>query len=217
MLALCAGSAAAQTADLFASTNGSPSATSGLAATNEMMSRWSFSAAATYYLIPDGQDFVQPTFSADHDWLHLEARYNYENRETASAWLGYNLGGGEKVAWELTPMLGGVFGDVTGIAPGYEGSLEWWKLKLYSEGEFVINTRDSASSYFYNWSELSIEPVNWLRLGLVTQRTRVYHTDRDIQRGFLAGVSFKKLDFTFYMFNPDESSPTYLFAVGFTF
>jgi hypothetical protein len=29
-------------------------------------------------------------------------------------------------------MLGGVFGDTTGIAPGYKGSLNWWKLELYS-------------------------------------------------------------------------------------
>ena len=33
--------------------------------------------------------------------------------------------GGEKLAWEFTPMLGGVFGVTTGIAPGYKGSLSW--------------------------------------------------------------------------------------------
>ena len=36
-------------------------------------------------------------------------------------------------------MLGGVFGDTTGIAPGYKGSLSWWKLELYSEGEYVFD------------------------------------------------------------------------------
>ena len=84
---------------------------------------WSFSAAAATYIVPNDQEYVQPTFTADHDWLHLEARYNYENLETGSVWVGYNLSGGEKLEWELTPMLGGVFGNTTGIAPGYEGSL----------------------------------------------------------------------------------------------
>ena len=46
-------------------------------------------------------------------------------------------------------MLGGVFGNTTGIAPGYKGSLSWWKLELYSEGEYVFDTGDSSDSFFY--------------------------------------------------------------------
>ena len=52
---------------------------------------WSFSASAYTYLVPDIRDYVQPTIAADHDWLHLEARYNYEALDTDSAWLGYNF------------------------------------------------------------------------------------------------------------------------------
>ena len=33
--------------------------------------------------------------AGDHDWLHLEARYNYETLETGSVWVGCNLSGGE--------------------------------------------------------------------------------------------------------------------------
>ena len=55
-------------------------------------------------------------------------------------WIGYNFGGGEKLAWELTPLLGGVFGETTGIAPGYKGSLSWRMLELYSEGEYVFDS-----------------------------------------------------------------------------
>ena len=74
---------------------------------------WSFSASAYTYIVPDFQEYVQPTFTADRDWLHLEARYNYENLETGSAWVGYNFSGGKKLEWEFTPMLGGVFGNTT--------------------------------------------------------------------------------------------------------
>src|SRR5437868_3632840 len=50
---------------------------------------WSFSLAAYAYFVPDSRDYVQPTFMADRDWLHLEARYNYEALDSGSVWVGY--------------------------------------------------------------------------------------------------------------------------------
>ena len=178
---------------------------------------WSFSISATTYVVPDFQEYVQPTFTADRGWLHLETRYNYENLKTGSMWVGYNFGGGEKLEWEIKPMLGGVFGNTTGIAPGYKFSLAYWKLTLSSEGEFVFDTGNSEGSFFYNWSELSLSPVDWFRFGLVGQRTRAYQTDVDIQRGLLVGFSCKKMDFTTYVFNLDQGKPTWVFAVGVNF
>ncbi|HKP03772.1 MAG TPA: hypothetical protein VJU77_10495 [Chthoniobacterales bacterium] len=178
---------------------------------------WSFSLSAATYVVPDFREYVQPTFTADRHWLHLEARYNYENLDTGSLWLGYNFGGGEKLEWEFTPMLGGVFGDTTGIAPGYRLSLSYWKLEFSSEGEFVFDTRDSQGSFLYFWSELSIAPVEWFRFGLVGQRTRAYQTDVDIQRGILVGFSHKEVDVTTYVFNLDHGKPTWVFAVSLSF
>jgi hypothetical protein len=178
---------------------------------------WSFALSASTYVVPDDRDYVQPTFTADRDWLHLEVRYNYENLDTGSLWVGYNFSGGKKLEWEFTPMLGGVFGNTTGIAPGYKGSLSWRKLTFSSEGEFVFDTRSSEGSFFYMWSELSISPVEWFRFGLVGQRTRAYQTDVDIQRGVLAGFTCRKVDVTAYVFNLDHGKPTYVFSVGLSF
>ena len=178
---------------------------------------WSFSISASTYIVPDDQEYVQPTFTADRGWLHLETRYNYENLETGSVWVGYNFGSGEKLEWEFTPMLGGVFGNTTGIAPGYKLSLTYWKFELSSEGEFVFDTGNSEGNFFYTWSELSVSPVDWFRFGLVGQRTRAYQTDVDIQRGLLVGFSFKKMDFTTYVFNLDQGKPTWVFSVGMSF
>ena len=183
---------------------------------SEVERNWSASVAVSTYIVPDG-NYAQPTVSFDRDWLHLEARYNYEALETGSVWVGYNFSGGQKLSWEITPMLGGVFGNTTGIAPGYEGSLSWWKLELYSEGEYVFDTGDSADSFFYNWSELTLAPVDWFRFGWVTQRTRVYQTGREIQRGPLVGFSYKQIDLTAYVLNPDDSKPTWVFSVALNF
>jgi len=178
---------------------------------------WSFSVSAYTYFVPDDRDYVQPTFTADRGWLHLEARYNYEALDTGSAWIGYNLGGGEKLAWELTPMVGGVFGDTSGVAPGYKGSLSWWKLELYSEGEYVFDTGNSSDSFFYNWSELTLAPADWFRFGLVAQRTRAYQTDVETQRGVLARFTYKKADLTAHVFNPGTDYPTYVLSLGISF
>jgi hypothetical protein len=178
---------------------------------------WSFSAAAYVYFVPDDSNYVQPTVTADHGRLHLEGRYNYEDRETRSVWAGYNFSGGETVAWEFTPMFGGVFGNTVGVAPGYKGSLSWRKLEFASEGEYVLDAGDASESFFYNWSELTIAPVEWWRIGLVTQRTRVYQTEHDVQRGLVVGFSYKSVDAALYVFNPDDSKPVVTFAmtVGF--
>lgn len=178
---------------------------------------WEFSITALTYVIPDAREYIQPTITADLDWFHVEARYNYEALDTGSAWLGVNFSGGNRLAWEITPMIGGVFGETAGVAPGYRGSLSWWKLQLTSEGEYVWDARDSSSSFFYSWTELTLAPVDWFRFGLVTQRTQVYQTDREVQRGLLAGISVWQVDLTTYVFNPDDSDTIWVVGVGFSF
>jgi len=168
--------------------------------------QWTFSASVYTYFPPDSGNYVQPTLTADREWLHLEARYNYEELETGSVWVGYNFSGGDKVAWDFSPMLGGIFGKLTGVGPGYRGSLQWRRLELASEGEYVIDTGDSSASYLYNWSELRLSVLERLWVGVVTQHTRAYQSDREIQRGLFVGFSYKRADLTGYVFNPDDST-----------
>lgn len=177
---------------------------------------WSFDASLWGYIVPEDDDYLQPTVIANHHWLHLEGRYNYEAPQTGSAWFGYNLSTGNKVTLELTPMAGVVIGGVTGAAPGYELTVGWWKLEFASEGEYVFDFGDSENNFFYNWSQLGISPVDWLQLGISIQRTRAYQTERDIQRGFFGSITWKELYFSGFVFNPDDS-PTVILAVGFSY
>ncbi|HST10867.1 MAG TPA: hypothetical protein VLL05_10860 [Terriglobales bacterium] len=178
---------------------------------------WSFTAAGYGYIIPDDQSYFSPTFRADRNWVHLEARYNYEDRKTGSLWLGYNVSFGEKVVLDATPMVGGIFGNTTGVAPGYLFTLSYKKVSLYSEGEFVFDTKNSGGNFFYNWNELTYSPSDWVRFGLASQRTRAYQTPLDVQRGLFAGFSYKGLDFTTYVFNAGWTDPTVVLAIGFKF
>jgi hypothetical protein len=178
---------------------------------------WSFFASAYTYIVPEDSNYVQPTFTADRSRLHLEARFNYEARDTGSVWIGWNFSGGDTVEWELTPMVGGVVGDLDGVAPGYRGSLTWRNVSLYSESEYVIDTASTPDSFLYNWSELTYAIGDALRAGLVVQRTRAYRTDRDVQRGLIVGYTHRRAEFTFCLFNPDDDKPTSAFSVGFRF
>jgi hypothetical protein len=189
-----------------------------LAADKAVAQPWSFSASAFTYFMPKDEDYVQPTVAADRGGLHLEARYNYEDRNTGSVWIGKNFSTGDSLVLEITPILGGVFGNTNGIAPGYEGSLSWKKFEIYSESEYLFDTDDIDDSYLFNWSELSLAPREWYRFGVVIQRSRTYEfgPDRDIQRGLLAGLSYSKVEMSAYVFNPDDDRPTVVVALGVT-
>ena len=193
-------------------------ATGTAAASDETDERpWSISATAYAYVVPDEPDFILAIVPADVRLLHLEARYNYEAQRSGSAFIGLNAPWGEKVKLVFTPMFGGVAGDLDGLIPALRLQLAWWKLDLFSESEIVFSLDDSGESFFYNWSELGILPVPWLRTGIVAQRTRVYQTPLDTQRGLFVSGTYRFLTLTLYEFNLGWTTPTWVVALGAAF
>jgi hypothetical protein len=174
---------------------------------------WTGSVSVSTYLAQLSRDFANPVFIADHNWLHLEARYNYEALKTGSLWLGYNFTTGEKLEITAVPMLGFAFGDTTGIAPGYSLSVVYGPVEFFTQGEYLFDAGTQAGNFFYTWSELSYSPVDWFRFGLVLDRTKSYGSDFDIRRGPLVGFSHGNFDFTTYWLNPGLQDATFIFAV----
>lgn len=178
---------------------------------------WEYSISAATYVVRNGPDYVNPVFTADRNWLHLEARYNYEALKTGSVWLGYNFNVGDKLVLEATPMLGGVFGNSTGFAPGYTISLSYDRFELFTQGEYFIDSGTRSGNFFYTWTELSVSPVEWLRVGLVIDRTKAFGSEVEIRRGPLLGFTCKKVNFTTYWLDPGSSNSTVIFSMGVTF
>ena len=160
---------------------------------------------------------MQPTLTADRGLFHFEGRHNYENLDTSSAWLGLNYSFGDAVRFDLTPMVGVVTGKTDGWAPGYKATLSWQSVTAYSEGEYVFDKHVKEDSFFYAWNELTVSPLDWLRVGFVGQRTRLYQSDRSFQRGLLVGVTYKRVGVTAHVFNPDEDDPIYALSVSLSF
>ena len=84
----------------------------GTAPTTTPGSAWSLRASAAAYALPDDDDYIQPTVAAAHGALHLEGRYNYEDRRSVSGFVGWNLQFGNTVTFALTPMFGAVAGGI---------------------------------------------------------------------------------------------------------
>ena len=180
-------------------------------------SKWTGSLSAYWYLLPDDENYVLPIVMARRDRLHLEARFNYEDRDTGSFFGGWTFAAGEEVEFEATPMLGAVTGQTDGIAPGCTFSLTWKQLSWYSENEYVIVFADREENFYYNWSELTWEPLDWLGAGLVTQRTRVYQTDRDLQRGLLMRFTRGSFSAAGYWLNPGSEDDFGIVSLGLEF
>jgi len=186
-------------------------------APNEDASRWDLSASVYGFFPPEDRHYAQPTVTADRGALHLETRYNYEAFKTGSVWVGWNIAVGDKLRLEATLMVGGVFGDTRGAAPGYELTLSYGRFELYSESEFVFDTDDSGKNFFYNWAQLGYSPVDWLSVGFASQRTRTYQTGLDVQRGFFVGFKYRSLKLNVYVFNPGWEKPTVVSSIAVSF
>ena len=176
---------------------------------------WAFDLSASYYSFRNQDDFTLAVLRADRGQLHVEARYNYEAIDSGSLFVGWKFSGGNKLTWELTPILGAVFGQKEGVAPGFEASLAYGIVDFYTESEYVRDTEVKEDSFTYSWNELGFSPLEWLRFGLVTQRSMAYQSDRDIQPGFFAQVMYRKATLGAYIFNPDDSDNRYaVFSLG---
>jgi hypothetical protein len=163
----------------------------------------SVSASGYYYFFPGSENNTLTLIGyLDYKSLHLEPRYNYEEQNTGSVFAGWKFEAEGKVSFAATPMIGVVFGSLKGFAPGLELELSYKAFDLYSESEYVIDQAGSEFNFFYTWTELGYSPVESFRTGISAQRTRLYETGLDIQRGIFAEYSFWKLTAGVYYFNP---------------
>jgi len=178
---------------------------------------WAFSLELNGTLVAHGPSYASSTFTADHQHIHLEARYNYESQRTASLWLGYNFDAGKTIVFDATPMIGGVFGDVDAIAPGIEFTLTYKKLQLYSANEYIFDTNSSSGNFFYTWTQLTYSPRPWIQAGYAIQHTRAYSTPLEVQRGLLIGFTHKRVSFSSTFFNFGWTDPTVALSLSYSF
>ena len=178
---------------------------------------WEFGITAYPTRVRGGENYTSAIAVADRGPLHLEARYNYESIGARSAFVGWTLSGGDAITWELTPLLGGAWGTTQAFVPGVEASVAWRRLDFYVEAEYVRDNKERTNDYFYAWSELGFRPVEWLRVGLVGQRTRAYGGDRELQRGPFVQLTWRSVTIGAFWFNPGSKDQVFVGSIGATF
>ena len=164
------------------------------------VSGWHHLIEANFYFLKDNFMFT-PIYAVDKNWLHLEARYNYEDKNTFSAWFGYNFSGGRKFQYTITPMLGGLAGSIYGMAPGIEMDFRFCRFEFSSQSEYVFNFNDRKNYFFYNWTDITYSPLDWLWFGFSYQRNRLYQTSLDFQYGRILGGGYRWFGLTTYVYN----------------
>lgn len=177
---------------------------------------WEFNASVITFLYRDTIALWNPAVTADHGHLHLEARYQWEDWRTASAWAGYWFGFGNELEVNVAPMVGGVFGLTNGVAPGYTLDASWRSLSFYSSSEYVFVPEDDSSSFGYTWTELSMD-LDHLLFGIVIQRTRTFDSELDLQKGMLLLREQGNFTFGMYLFNAFFTDPTVALTVAYGF
>jgi hypothetical protein len=192
-------------------------ATSVLAQSNDStkITDWNFNIEANFNFTDPF--FILPIITADKGHLHLEKRYNYESLKTASIWIGYNFYGGSNFNYIITPMIGGLFGRIDGVAGGLEITLNYYEFQFFSEMEYVFDFESSENNFFYNWTDLTYSPLDWLWCGLSTQRTKVYQLNSYFQWGPFAGVGYDNFQLTGYFYNPGSDDYYFILTLAYEF
>ncbi|TDQ16243.1 hypothetical protein DFQ04_2355 [Algoriphagus boseongensis] len=182
----------------------------------ESKPKWNHDLEGWLYLMPD-QVIFSPIYGLDRDWLHLEARYNYEDLNTFSAWFGYNLSGGKNLEYTFTPMLGGLVGNLNGLSPGLEINLDFHRFNFNSSSQYVFDFKDRTSDFYYNWTDLSYAPLDWMSFGLSIQRTRLYRSSLDPQFGAMLDFTYRWFELSSYWYNPFRKDPYFVIALYLSF
>lgn len=184
---------------------------------NPKVKKWNHELFTDFTFFKDDFIFV-PDYRVNNGNLHLQARYNYEDLETGSVWIGYNLEAGNELSFEFTPMIGGVAGEVNGVAPGFIMTLGYKNFELYSESEYFFDFNEKENNFLYNCSDLTytIKDVFWT--GFSIQRTRIIDDGLEVQVGLVAAATVTKwFDIYGYVYNIKNEDRYYVISMAFNF
>jgi hypothetical protein len=111
-----------------------------------------------------------------------------------------------------TPLAGGMIGKMNGGSFGLNVDVEFRKLFLSTQSQYSMSFEDQSNRYFFNWSELGIQPLSWLYSGVAVQQTNVYGVQGQFDPGCVIGFNLGNWSLPVYAFNPSNNNR--YFVVG---
>jgi len=146
--------------------------------------------------------------------LHTEFRYNYEERKTASVYIGKNFKRDSTLSYSITPMLGWVFGKFNGGSVALNADADYKKFFVSVQTQYTASKDGAAKNFFYTWAETGYQPVDWFYAGVSTQLTKV-HEEKDVAEfGLLVGFKIKKITVPVYVFSPFGKGRNFIIGIN---
>jgi hypothetical protein len=161
-------------------------------------SEWKFGVQTDIYFTESF--FIVPMITADKNKLHLETRYLNEDVETFSAWIGYNISGGNDFRYHILPMIGGTVGRINGLAAELDLKLNFSDFEFDNQLEYIFDFEDEDDIFYYSL-DLSHSPLDWMWFGISGRRARIFQKGLEIEHDLFLGVAYKNLQLTTYLFN----------------
>jgi hypothetical protein len=169
-----------------------------------------------YHIINTGQpSMYMPVMHYQHakNW-YAEARYNYEDAETFSLYLGRAFTGEKNsLNYSIVPMLGGSMGRWQGISTGLNIDIDLNNFFFSSQSQYSRSTSLYGDYFVYNWSEVGYQSLKWLYAGLSMQHTHDRFIGNDLQPGFMVGFTFNRFTIPLYTFKPFNNSRNFIVGV----
>ncbi|OQP52702.1 hypothetical protein [Niastella populi] len=169
-----------------------------------------------YHVINTGQpSLYMPVMHYQHskNW-YAEARYNYEDVETFSLYLGRAFNGGKNAFnYSVVPMLGGSLGRWQGISTGLNIDVDLNDFFFSSQSQYSRSTGLYGDYFVYNWSEVGYQSLKWLYAGLSLQHTHERFAGSELQPGFMVGFTFNRFTIPLYTFEPFNSGRNFIIGV----
>lgn len=146
--------------------------------------------------------------------LHTEFRYNYEERKTASVYIGKNFSRDSILSYSVTPMLGWVFGKFNGGSVALNADADYKKIFVSVQTQYTASKKGFAGNFFYTWAETGYQPADWFYAGLSSQITKVYKEALVTEYGILIGFNIKKITVPVYVFSPFSKDRNFIAGIN---
>lgn len=146
--------------------------------------------------------------------LHTELRYNYEERKTASVYIGKNFSRDSSFSYSVTPMLGLVFGQYNGCSVALNADADYKKFFISVQTQYTAGKNAVSENFFYTWAETGYQPLDWFYAGVSSQLTNVYEENAVLEYGLLVGFNIKKITVPVYVFSPFGNNRNFIVGIN---
>lgn len=149
------------------------------------------------------------------NYWYVEARYNYEEMNTISVYLGKTFSSEDKLRYSVTPMLGAVAGQFKGGSVGINAVVDYEKIFFSTQSQYTFSIHERREDFFFAWSELGYQPWKWFFVGLSTQQTYLVKVNASLSEpGIMVGFTVGKWTFPLYSFRPMSNNKYFVLGIN---